>query len=100
MEAKERTNPVDRAVMDIRRATTRLIKLLAHKDDLVVQRAAAALATVDPPPIAALTDALIRSKDKALRLKIITVLGRVAEVEQVRVLLGLGSAYLAIKDTD
>ena len=89
-------DPVDRAVADIRRATDRLIKLLASKDAAVGLRAAAALAEVDPPPIWALTDVLIRSGDRGLRLKVVAVLGRIAEVEQVRVLCALGTAYMAI----
>ncbi len=64
MDAKGRANPVDRAVADIRRATNRLIKLLASEDESVGLRAAAALAMVDPPPIWALTDVLIQSGDK------------------------------------
>ncbi len=64
MDAKETANPVDRAIADIRRATNRLIKLLASKDESVGLRAAAALAMVDPPPIWALTDVLIQSGDK------------------------------------
>src|SRR5918993_3374285 len=100
MDAKETANPVDRAVADIRRATTRLIKLLASKDASVGQRAAAALTMVDPPPIWALTDVLIQSGDKGLRLKVIAALGRIAEVEQVRVLCALGTAFMAVKDTD
>jgi hypothetical protein len=100
MDGKETANPVDRAVADIRRATNRLIKLLAHKDELVVQRAAAALALMDPPPIWALTEVLIQSGDKGLRLKVVAVLGRIAEVEQVRVLCALGTAYMVVKDPD
>jgi hypothetical protein len=100
MDVKKSANPVDRAVADIRRATTRLIKLLVDKDESVGQRAAAALAVIDPPPIWALTDVLIQSNDKALRLKVVAVLGRITEAEQVRVLCALGSAYMAVKDTD
>ena len=100
MDAKETANPVDRAVADIRRATNRLIKLLASKDEAVGLRAAAALAEVDPPPIWALTDVLIQSGDKGLRLKVVAALGRIAEAEQVRVLCALGTAYMAVKDPD
>jgi len=100
MDAKGRANPVDRAVADIRRATNRLIKLLASKDEAVGLRAAAALAMVDPPPIWALTDVLIQSGDKGLRLKVVAALGRMAEAEQVRVLCALGTAFMAVKDPD
>jgi hypothetical protein len=100
MDVKQPANPVDRAFADIRRATNRLIKLLADKDESVGQRAATALAVIDPPPIWALTDVLIQSNDKALRLKVVAVLGRIAEAEQIRVLCALGSAYLAVKDPD
>jgi hypothetical protein len=99
-KATTEADPVGRALADIRRANTRLIKLLAHEDELVGRRAAAALATIDPPPIAALTDVLIQAKDKVLRLEIIAALGRIAEVEQVPVVMALGTAYLAIKDPD
>ena len=100
MDAKETANPVDRAVADIRRATNRLIKLLASEDEAVGQRAAAALAMIDPPPIWALTDVLIQSGDKGLRLKVVAALGRIAEAEQIRVLCALGTAYMAVKDPD
>lgn len=100
MDVKKPANSVDRAVADIRRATTRLIKLLADRDESVGQRAASALVLIDPPPIWALTDVLIQANDKALRLKVVAVLGRIAEAEQVRVLCALGSAYMAVKDTD
>ncbi len=100
MDAKETANPVDRAVADIRRATNRLIKLLASKDEAVGMRAAAALAEIDPPPIWPLADVLIQSGDKGLRLKVVAALGRIAEVEQVRVLCALGTAYMAVKDPD
>src|SRR4051794_36449995 len=100
MDAKGQANPVDRAVADIRRATSRLIKLLASEDEAVGLRAAAALAMVDPPPIWALTDVLIRSGDKGLRLKVVAALGRIAEAEQVRVLIALGTAFKAVKDPD
>ncbi len=100
MDAKETANPVDRAVADIRRATNRLIRLLASKDEAVGLRAAAALSEIDPPPIWALTDVLIRSGDKGLRLKVVAALGKIAEGEQVRVVYALGTAYMAVEDPD
>src|SRR4051812_15539105 len=100
MDAKETANPVDRAVADIRRATNRLIKLLASKDEAVAPRAPAGLAMGDPPPGRAPTDVLIQSGDKGLRFKVVAALGRMAEAEQVRVLCALGTAYMAVKDPD
>ena len=100
MDVKGQANPVDRAVADIRRANNRLIKLLGSEDETVGLRAAAALAVIDPPPIWALTDVLIQSGDKGLRLRVVAALGRIAELEQVRVLCALGTAYLSVTDPD
>ncbi len=100
MNAKETANPVDRAVADIRRANTRLIKLLGSKDESVGLRAVTALAEMDPPPIWPLADVLIQSGDKGLRLRVVAALGRIAELEQIRVLCALGSAFMAVKDPD
>jgi hypothetical protein len=99
-KATTKADPVVRALADVRRVHTRLIKLLGHEDGAVGQRAAAVLAVIDPPPITPLTDVLIQTRDKRLRLRIIVVLGLIAEVEQVRVVVALGSAYLAVKDPD
>ena len=100
MDAKETANPVDRAVADIRRANNRLIKLLASEDETIGLRAAAALADIDPPPIWALTDVLIRSGDRGLRLAVVAALARIAEAEHIRVLYALGTAYMAVADPD
>ena len=87
-----------RAIQAHKGALARLINLLKHRDEAVRSEAAAALKGLDPPPTWALGEALLGSRDRALRLGIIEVLVAMAEVDQVRVLYVLCEAFKERRD--
>ena len=99
MDATRRpVTEVERAVQAQKRAIARLIRCLKHPDEAVRSEAAAALKGLDPPPTWALGEALLGSRDRALRLGIIEVLVAMAEVDQVRVLYILCEAFKERRD--
>ncbi len=100
MGAKKAKEPVDKAVADINRATNRLIDLLTGQDESIGSRAVAALAALDPPPIWALSDALLKEPDATSRLGIIRALTGMGVVEPFRVVIALSEAVKAEKDLE
>jgi hypothetical protein len=98
MEANTTKDPVAKAVADIRKATDRLIGLLASADASVGLRAAAALREVDPPPIWRLASALVESRDRGLRARIIEVLVQLSETDKIVVLCALAWVLRAAKE--
>jgi hypothetical protein len=91
---------VGRAIQAHRRAITRLIRCLKHRDEAVRSEASSALKGLDPPPTLALGDALLRSEDRAFRLRIIKVLVALAAADQVRVLCVLCEAFKQRRDPE
>ncbi len=92
-ESSAKADPVDRAVVGVNRAITRLIELLAHKDDLVSVKAHCALRDLDPPPIGALAETLLTARDPKLRARTAGVLGASADADKMRVMAILGQAF-------
>jgi hypothetical protein len=97
-ESSAKADPVGRAVAEVKRAITRLIELLGHKDDLVSVKAHCALRDLDPPPIGALAEALLTARAPKLRAGAAGVLGAAADSDKMRVLMILGHAYKAEAD--
>jgi hypothetical protein len=100
MDAEAGPVQVRRAVESLKRATSALINLLKHPDEAVRAGTAAALKGLDAPPTLALGEALLGSRDKDLRLRIIKVLVALAEVDQVRVLYILCEAFKQRQDLE
>src|SRR4051812_37701447 len=93
-----KADPVGRAVVEVKRATARLIKLLASRDDQISIKARCALRDLDPPPIGALANSLFTARDPRLRAGAAGVLGAVADADKLRVVMILGYAYKAEGD--
>jgi hypothetical protein len=91
---------VARAVRAHERAIARLVRLLKHEDEAVRSAAAAALEGLDPPPTWALGEALLGSRDRAFRLRIIRVLVSLAAVDPIRVLFVLCEAFKERRDVE
>ena len=101
MNATSRSgNEVDRALASVKRALAQLINLLKHPDEAVCSEASAALKGLDPPPTWPLGEALLGSRDRAFRLRIIKVLVALAAVDQVRVLCVLCEAFKQRRDLE
>jgi hypothetical protein len=100
MDAEAGPVQVRRAVEALKRATGALIDLLKHPDEAVRSGAADALTEVDPPPTWALGEALLGSRDRAFRLRIIQVLVALAAVDQVRVVCVLCAAFKERRDVE
>ena len=101
MDATRRpVTEVERAIRAHKRALARLIRCLKHPDEAVRSEAAAALKGLDPPPTWSLGEALLGSRNRALRLGIIEVLVAMAEVDQVRVLYILCEAFKERRDLE
>jgi HEAT repeat protein len=101
MDATRRpVTEVERAVQAHKRAIARLIRCLKHPDEAVRSEAAAALKGLDPPPTWPLGEALLGSRDRALRLSIIKVLVSLAAVDPIRVLLVVCEAFKERRDVE
>lgn len=100
MEANQAKDPVAKAVADIKKATDRLIGLVASADEAVGARARAAVRALDPPPIWPLTEALLKARDAGLRLKLVAILAEIGPMEPLRVVAALGEAVKVEKDRD
>ena len=101
MDATRRpVTEVGRAVQAHKRAIARLIRCLKHPDEAVRSEAAAALKGLDPPPTWPLGEALLGSRDRPFRLRIIKVLVSLAEVDQVRVVCVLCEAFKERRDPE
>jgi hypothetical protein len=92
---------VGRAIQAHTRAIARLIRWLKHPDEAVRSEASAALKGLDPPPPTwALGEALLGSRDRPFRLRIIKVLVALAAVDQVRVVCVLCEAFKQRRDLE
>jgi hypothetical protein len=91
---------VGRAVRAHERAIARLVRLLEHEGDAVRSGAAAAPEELGAPPTWPLGEALLGSRDRAFRLRIIRVLVSLAAVDQVRVLCVLCEAFKERRDVE
>ena len=101
MNATSRSgNEVDRALASVKRALAQLINLLKHPDEAVRAGAADALKGLDPPPTWPLGEALLGSRDRPFRLRIIKVLVALGEVDQVRVVCVLCEAFKERRDLE
>jgi hypothetical protein len=74
--------------------------MLKHRDEAVRSEAATALKGLDPPPTWPLGEALLGSRDRAFRLRIIKVLVALAAVDQVRVVCILCEAFKQRRDLE
>jgi len=98
MEANAKKDPVAGAVTGVKRATAALIRLVASRDERVSLDAREALLAMDPPPIGALAEALLRGKDRRVRAGVAGVVGATADADKLRALTILGFAFRAERD--
>lgn len=98
--AKQPVGEVDRAVAAHRRALTRLIGLLKHKEMKVRDEAGTALLGLDPPPVQALLDAILESKDRPFQVRCIGLLESMAPAAWVQVGMALGAILVGVPDSE
>lgn len=99
-KTKQCESEVGRAVASYKRALDRLVRLLKHKDETVRGEAGAALCDLNPPPVQAVLDAILESKDTGSQVRCIALLESMAPAAWTQVAVALAAIFISPADAE